>query len=85
MIELLVKELGEEVTSIQLLKWFRQKSHEVRCQVCGKQFNSVVWYMDTRPGNDIKLKEKGTVSVEIVCCNCGSRNPLSKLIEQLST
>ncbi len=83
MIEMITKELGEEVTSIELLKWFREKSDKLKCLSCGSLFKDVVWYIDTKPGNDVRIKEKGWQAVDVVCCNCGKRNPLSELIKQL--
>ncbi len=83
MLEPLVRELGTEISSIELLKWFREKSDRFRCLSCGVTFKDTVWYIDTKPGDDIKIKEKGNQAVEIVCCSCGRRNPLSELIKQL--
>ncbi len=85
MIELIVNELGSEVSSIELLKWFREKSDKMHCLSCGAKFKDVVWYIDTKPGDDIIIKEKGKQAIEVVCCECGRRNPLSELVKQLST
>ncbi len=84
MLKKVVEDLGkEEVSSIELLKWFRDRSDKFSCLSCNKKFKDVVWFIDTRPGDDIVIKEKGKQSVIVVCCNCGKENPLSELIKQL--
>ncbi|MCS7121209.1 MAG: hypothetical protein NZ895_01200 [Archaeoglobaceae archaeon] len=71
----------EEVSSIELLRWFRERSSKYNCLFCRSNFGKIVWYIDTRPGDDIKISDKNNCSVFIVCCNCGKENPLSELLK----
>ena len=73
--------IGERVSSIELLKWVRENSAKMKCLSCGVSFDKIVWYIDTKPGKDITLSDKGDREVYIVCCNCGRPNPLRELIK----
>ncbi|MBE8540246.1 hypothetical protein [Geoglobus acetivorans] len=70
---------SEEVSSIELLKWFRDNSRGVACTRCGADFEKVVWYLDYRDGEDIKVKDRGNVGVFVVCCACGKEIPIKEL------
>ncbi|AIY89296.1 hypothetical protein [Geoglobus acetivorans] len=70
---------SEEVSSIELLKWFRDNSGGVACTGCGADLEKVVWYLDYRDGGDIKVKDRGNVGVFVVCCSCGKEIPLKEL------
>lgn len=71
----------DEVASIELLRWFRGRSSNYNCIFCKSNFGKIVWYIDTKPGNDIRVVDKGPCSIYVVCCNCGRENPISELIK----
>lgn len=85
MLSKLIEDLGkEELSPIEILKWFRDRSDKMVCLSCGKKFKDVVWFIDTQPGDDVVIKEKGKQKIIVVCCGCGKENPLSELIKQLT-
>lgn len=71
---------SDEVTSIELLKWFRDRASGIRCPHCGADFGKAVWYIDYRDGEDIRVKDRGNVGVFVVCCACGKEIPLKELL-----
>ncbi|MET1124756.1 MAG: hypothetical protein ABWW66_05785 [Archaeoglobaceae archaeon] len=74
---------AEKISSIELLKWVRENSNKMNCQSCGESFDRIVWYIDTKPGSDVTLIDKGEQDVFVVCCNCGRENPLRDLVKAL--
>ena len=72
---------SDEVSSIELLKWFRDRCSGIRCPHCGADFGRAVWYLDYREGDEITVSGRGKVSVFVVCCSCGKEITLRELFQ----
>ena len=46
---------SDEVSSVELLKWFRDRCSGIRCPHCGADFGRAVWYLDYREGDEITV------------------------------
>lgn len=71
---------SDEVTSIELLKWFRERASGIKCPHCSADFGRAVWYIDYREGDDIVVEGRGRAGVFVVCCSCGKEIPLKDLV-----